>query len=231
MVILRSVTIPTSRSPSQTGNAPTSSERIFCAASLTEVSGLITSTSLVIISRSCIPTPRFPFFFRLWRIHYVQFHGGRRVLRKNPRESPLPVPKTPSAFHPPGQRNAFSRCDERQQSGSFAPRNQWAETIPQLQPALLRLSAMISQYFISGCERPLVRTPALALHRNHHTPGTNLKRTRRAYSACPVSSACSVRSSQTVRSTSNSEPNPAGINAHQEPNDNAMPRKRRTAAK
>ena len=37
---------------------------LFCAASLTEVSGLMTSTSLVIISRSCIPPPRFlPLFF------------------------------------------------------------------------------------------------------------------------------------------------------------------------
>src|SRR5204863_5660575 len=59
---------------------------IFCAASLTEVSGLMTSTSLVIISRSCTPTPRFlPFFFRLWRIHYVQSHGGRRVSDRSPR--------------------------------------------------------------------------------------------------------------------------------------------------
>src|SRR5262249_16014571 len=65
----------------------------------------------------------------------------------------------------------------------------------------------------------------------HHTPGTKRKRTRCAYAAYPGSSACNVRSSQTVRSTSNSEPKPAGINAHQEPSDNAMPTKRRTAAK
>jgi len=74
-------------------------------------------------------------------------------------------------------------------------------------------------------------TPAPALDRNHHTPGTNRKRTRCAYAAYPGSSACSVRSSQTVRIMSNSEPKPAGINAHQEPSDNAMPTKRRTAAK
>src|SRR5262245_3175499 len=66
---------------------------------------------------------------------------------------------------------------------------------------------------------------------NHHTPRTNRKRTRCAYAAYLGSSACSVRSSQTVRSTSTSEPKPAGINAHQEPSDNAMPTKRRTAAK
>src|SRR6476646_3231766 len=35
------------------------------------------------------------------------------------RESPLPVPEKPSAFHPRAQRNAFRRRDARLQSKSF----------------------------------------------------------------------------------------------------------------
>src|SRR5882724_9866211 len=36
---------------------------------------------------------------------------------------------------------------------SFAPRNQWLRPCPKLQPAFLRLSAMISQYVILGFAR------------------------------------------------------------------------------
>ena len=56
---------------------------------------------------------------------------------------------TPSAFHPHAQRNAFRRRDARLRSRSFARLESIAETQPQLHPALLRLSAMISQYFTS----------------------------------------------------------------------------------
>src|SRR5215469_10849221 len=42
------------------------------------------------------------------------FHTRRRLTR----ESPPPVLETPSAFHPPAQRNAF-RSDARPQSRSF----------------------------------------------------------------------------------------------------------------
>jgi hypothetical protein len=60
--------------------------------------------------------------------------------------SPIPIPETRSAFHRLAQRNAFRRRDARLQSRSFASENPRPETQPQLQPALLRLSAMISQY-------------------------------------------------------------------------------------
>ena len=46
------------------------------------------------------------------------------------RESPLQVPKTPSAFLLHGQRSAFHRRGVRQQSRSFAPQESIAETHP-----------------------------------------------------------------------------------------------------
>jgi hypothetical protein len=52
------------------------------------------------------------------------------------------VRQTQSTFHPLAQRNAFRCRDVRQQSRSFAGLESIAETQPQLQPALLRLSAM-----------------------------------------------------------------------------------------
>jgi hypothetical protein len=58
---------------------------------------------------------------------------------------PFPIPKTQSASHLHTQRNAFRRRDARQQSRIVRPLKSIAETQPQLQPALLRLSAMISQ--------------------------------------------------------------------------------------
>jgi hypothetical protein len=61
------------------------------------------------------------------------------------REALIRVPENPSAFPPLAQRNAFRRRDVRLQSRSFAPPNQSLKTQPQLHPALLRLSAMISQ--------------------------------------------------------------------------------------
>src|SRR6266480_2707072 len=54
-----------------------------------------------------------------------------------------------SAFHCNAQRNAF-RCDARQQSRLFAPENQGLRRSPQLQPALLRLSAMIRVFDEGG---------------------------------------------------------------------------------
>ena len=45
------------------------------------------------------------------------------------RRSPIPVPQTPSAFHPRAQRNAFHRHDARQQSRPFARQN------PRLRPS------------------------------------------------------------------------------------------------
>jgi len=54
-------------------------------------------------------------------------------------KSPLQVQEKQSTFLRHAQRNAFRRRDARQQSRSIA------ETQPQLQPALLRFSAMISQ--------------------------------------------------------------------------------------
>jgi len=66
---------------------------------------------------------------------------------RNP-ESPIPVPKTRSAFH-------FARTTKRFPSPRCAsaiqivrPLESTAETQPNLQQRFLRLSAMISQYFI-----------------------------------------------------------------------------------
>src|SRR5438128_12544819 len=40
-------------------------------------------------------------------------------------ESSIPVPRTRSTFHRHAQRNAFHRCDARQQRRLFAPQNPW----------------------------------------------------------------------------------------------------------
>jgi hypothetical protein len=58
------------------------------------------------------------------------------------------VQEKQSAFHPRAQQNAFRRRDARPQSRLFAPQNPRLTRSPQLQPALLRLSALISQYFM-----------------------------------------------------------------------------------
>ena len=60
-------------------------------------------------------------------------------------DTDCPVPKTPSAFHPPAQRNTFRRASAIQ---IVRPLESIAETQPKLKPDLLRLSAMISQCFI-----------------------------------------------------------------------------------
>jgi hypothetical protein len=62
-------------------------------------------------------------------------------------ESPIQVPEKQSAFHPRAQRNAFRHRDVGLQSRSFARWNQSLRHSPQHPPALLRLSAIISQYF------------------------------------------------------------------------------------
>jgi hypothetical protein len=59
----------------------------------------------------------------------------------------MQVPETQSAFHQLAQRNAFRRRDARQQAKLFAHPNPTLDQ-PKVQPAFLRLSAMISQYFI-----------------------------------------------------------------------------------
>src|SRR4029077_1867143 len=60
-------------------------------------------------------------------------------------ESPLRVPKARSAFHPHAQGSVgpSPRCASTIQM--VRPLESMAETQPKLQPALLRLSAMISQ--------------------------------------------------------------------------------------
>jgi len=64
------------------------------------------------------------------------------------RSHPLgPTSKFQLAFHLHARRNAFHRRDARLQSRFICPLESIAETHPQLQPALLRLSAMISQDF------------------------------------------------------------------------------------
>lgn len=57
----------------------------------------------------------------------------------------------------------------------------------------------------------------------HHTPGTNRKRTRWAYSLYPGNSACNVWSSHCVRRTNTRNDSPAGMSAHTEPRDRAIP--------
>jgi hypothetical protein len=60
---------------------------------------------------------------------------------------PIRVPQTQSASHPARTTKRFpsSRCASAIQI--IRPLESIAETQPQLQPALLRLPAMISQYF------------------------------------------------------------------------------------
>jgi hypothetical protein len=55
--------------------------------------------------------------------------------------------KRQSASHPHAQRSAFRRRDARLQSRSFARWNQSLRHSPNSNQSLLRLSAMISQYF------------------------------------------------------------------------------------
>jgi hypothetical protein len=62
------------------------------------------------------------------------------------RRSPIRVPKTRSTFHRHVQLSGDRRRDVRQEPRLFAPLESTIATQPQLQPALLRLSAMISQY-------------------------------------------------------------------------------------
>src|SRR6266542_3991860 len=72
--------------------------------------------------------------------------------------SPIRVPRTLSTFHPLGQRYAFRRRDVHLQSRSVLPLISIAEIQPQLQPALLRLSAISSQSRFTGfyCKRDAV---------------------------------------------------------------------------
>ena len=70
-------------------------------------------------------------------------HHSRRLSACAPNfgtEPPIPIPETRSALHLHAQRNAF-RSHARQQSRSFALQDQLLRTQPNLQPALLRLSA------------------------------------------------------------------------------------------
>src|SRR5262249_34953474 len=77
---------------------------------------------------------------------------GLVLRRVGPRKSPIQVPQTRSTFHRHAQRNAFHHHDVRQQSRLFSPSESIADTQPQLQPALLRLSAIVSQLLQSvGC--------------------------------------------------------------------------------
>src|SRR5262249_41254572 len=76
-----------------------------------------------------------------------QFSSAKAIYRACQAESPIPVPETPSAFHRPVPQTVFRRPDVRRQSRLFVPPQSTAETQPKLHPALLRLSAMSSQYF------------------------------------------------------------------------------------
>ena len=68
---------------------------------------------------------------------FVQLTGGYTP--------PFPIPEMQSAFHLLAQRSAFR--DVHRQSRLFGLHDQWLRRSPKLHPALLRLSAMISEYF------------------------------------------------------------------------------------
>jgi hypothetical protein len=55
------------------------------------------------------------------------------------RESPIPAPRTPSAFHRRAQRTAFRYRDARQQSSSFARWNQSLRRSPNSKPAFAEI--------------------------------------------------------------------------------------------
>jgi hypothetical protein len=84
--------------------------------------------------------------FFLFLVRRVPSLGKRSLTTGMIRESQIAVPQKRLIFHPHAQRNAFRPRDARRQSRSFGALESIAETQPQLQPALLRLSAMISQY-------------------------------------------------------------------------------------
>ena len=60
------------------------------------------------------------------------------------RESPIPLPETPSAFHPHAQRNAFRRRGARQQFRLFAPLGINGEDIA---PIPTGFAEIVSDYF------------------------------------------------------------------------------------
>jgi hypothetical protein len=80
----------------------------------------------------------------------LYFTAPRLSLGIMPVESLTQVPETESTFYRLAQRNAFPspRCASAIQI--VLPSESMAETQPQLQPAWLSLSAMISQYFTAA---------------------------------------------------------------------------------
>jgi hypothetical protein len=58
---------------------------------------------------------------------------GRKSVRRNS-ESPIPIPETPSVFHPRAQRNAFRRRYVRLQRRSFARENPLLRRSPNSNP-------------------------------------------------------------------------------------------------
>src|SRR5215468_3549446 len=83
-------------------------------------------------------------------------------------KSPVPIPETQSVFHPHAQRNAFRCRGARQQSRLFAPANPKLETQPQLQPALLRLSAITSR--VPKCDERILESRTSRPHRKFTYP-------------------------------------------------------------
>src|SRR5439155_22824585 len=70
-----------------------------------------------------------------------------RSARASFTESSSRVRQMPSTFHPHAQRNADLRRDACQETKIVRPLESATETQPHVQPALLRLSAIVSQYF------------------------------------------------------------------------------------
>ena len=78
-------------------------------------------------------------------------------------DPPTRVRQTPSAFRPRAQLKRGFPSRYPSATKIIRPRKSTADIEPQLQPALLRLPAMISQYFTHGYPRTLSSIAALAL--------------------------------------------------------------------
>jgi hypothetical protein len=89
--------------------------------------------------------------------------------------------------HPLAQRTSFHRRNARQQRRLFARCNRQAATQPQLQPALLRLSAMIAQYFTSYLEAASFGASEATIFSNRGSPRSgSQKGSRRGSPRCAL---------------------------------------------
>ena len=104
----------------------------------------ILTTSRLRYRRVQFPQTRSTFHPRVQRNAFRHRRAVNIVRSKGGYKLPFPIPETQSAFRRRAQRTAFHRRYVRQQSKLFASRST-AVRQPQLQSALLNLSAIISQ--------------------------------------------------------------------------------------